>query len=372
MKQNKNKVILHFISGIKSGGVEQFLINYSPYLIENGFVVYVAYQHEAHAKSLVKLENAGCICIRLANKRKHPIKNLIDSIKLIKKINPDIVECHQDLANFFPLIAARFSGSKVRIAHIHSSNTDVNMPKLILRFMKYLIKVNATQRVACSTNAGNFVYGNLSFNVIPNAINMIEYRFNHIDRQKYRAMLKLTDTFVIGHVGRLTRAKNHIRLFSIFQEIKKHHENAKLLLIGGGELEQELKHAAKVMNLSNYIIFLGETNNVEKYYSVMDIMILPSLYEGGPIAAIEGQANGLSMVLSNKVDPSVEILKSTKLLSLQATNHEWFYEIEKLRMVSRDRMNDNLQMQNTDFNIEHGKVNLFRFYRFLLSEEEKV
>lgn len=369
MKQKQQKKILHFISGIKSGGVEQFLINYSPYLIEKGFIIYVAYQHQAHIKSLKKLESSGCICIRIPNKRKTPIKNFVESIRLIKTIKPDIIECHQDLANFFPLIAARIAGARVRIAHIHSSNTDVKMPKPILAFMKYLIKANATERAACSITAGQFIYGNLTFKVIPNAINMIEYRFDNSIRKQLRAELNLSDAFIIGHVGRFTKAKNHIRLFHIFKVIREKKSHAKLLLIGGGELEEELKRASNLMNLSEHIIFLGETNNVEKYYSAMDIMIIPSLYEGGPMAAIEGQANGLPIMLSNMVDPSVEILKTTKLQSLKTSSQQWCHEVERLTLLPHNRIDDNRTMQNTNFNIEQVKVTLYDYYQSLLLKE---
>lgn len=366
LKKGGQKIILHFISGIKSGGVEQFLSNYSLYMIKNGFTVYIIYQHEAHPKSLARLEQAGCICIRVANKRKHPFKNIVDSIKIIKKIQPDIVECHQDLANFFPLIAARISGSKIRIVHIHSSNTDVKVPKLVLALMKMLIVKNATNRVACSATAGKFVYGNLSFKIVPNAINTNEFRFDKQIREQLRATLRLENKFVIGHVGRLTRAKNHVRLFQIFQKIREKNLNAELVLIGGGELEKNLIALAQEMQLSEHIAFLGEKNNVEDYYSLMDMMIMPSLYEGGPITAIEGQANGLPMILSTEVDPSVNILKTTKLYPLRSTDQQWALEVENLNKIFNNRYESNMVMENTHFNIEYGKKNLYQYYQSLL------
>ncbi|WP_317628588.1 glycosyltransferase family 1 protein [Leuconostoc mesenteroides] len=358
--------MIHFISGIKSGGVEQYLSNYAPYLLKKGFKIYVVYQHEPHKTSLRKLENAGCICVRITNKRKHPIKYILQSIKIIKSINPDIVETHQDLANFFPLIAGRIAGSKIRISHIHSSNTDVQLNSKIITIMKKLILHNATHLIACSVGAGEFIYGNKSFKVIPNAIDVSDYIFNESMREKCRESLNLNDSFVVGHVGRLTRAKNHKRLFKIFRQFKKMRPNAKLLLVGGGELETSLKQLVKKMKIDEDVIFIGETNEVVKYYSAMDFMLIPSLYEGGPIAAVEAQANGLPMILSDQVDHNVIILRTSKLQSLKSSDQDWCQQITKLIFQLNNRIEDNLIMMDTNFNINYIKLELSNYYESII------
>ncbi|MEJ1324505.1 hypothetical protein QY887_09545 [Latilactobacillus sakei] len=109
------KKVMHFISGIKSGGVEQMLVNYTTRLNKNSdYIQYIIYQHEPDKNSLKKLEEAGNICIQIPDKMHFPIRNIIWSIKLIRKYRPDIVHAHMSLLNFFPLLADSSSCSKTQ------------------------------------------------------------------------------------------------------------------------------------------------------------------------------------------------------------------------------------------------------------------
>lgn len=362
-----NFTIIHFISGIKSGGVEHYLINYSKYLSRMGIIIYVIYQHSPHKDCLLELEKSGCICLRIANKRKHPILNLKQGIQLIKHIKPDIVECHEDLANFFPLISAKLAGAKIRISHIHSNGSSVKLPKLAILIIKSLIRFFATNLVACSYNSGKYVYKNKRFKVIPNAIDISSFKFDSNIRKRIRNNLGIDNSIVIGHVGRLTEVKNHRKLFLILKELLSHGFNYKLIIIGSGELEDELKKYKKSLNLSSRIIFLGEKKNVSDYYSAMDIMVIPSFYEGGPIVSIEGQASGLPIILSQNVNKGVKVLNSTNFENVDSSVQKWCKVIIDTPLQStKERLACNSIMKGTKYNLGTSERDLLKYYFSIL------
>lgn len=107
--------VMHFISGIRSGGVEQMLINYTTILNKYEYKQIIVYQHTPDKVCLDKLEHAGNKCVRISSKSRHPLGNITETIKLIKKVHPDIVHAHMNLVNFIPLFCALLCGVKVRI-----------------------------------------------------------------------------------------------------------------------------------------------------------------------------------------------------------------------------------------------------------------
>lgn len=111
--------VMHFVAGLKSGGVEQMLCNYCAEL-NNGNCSYefvVVYQHEAVESCKEKIEEAGCRTRRITARSENFVKNLIESYRLIKEEQPDIVHAHMNLVNFCALYPAKLSGIKVRISH---------------------------------------------------------------------------------------------------------------------------------------------------------------------------------------------------------------------------------------------------------------
>ena len=90
----------------------------------------------------------------------------------------------------------------------------------------------------------------------------------------------MEDAFVIGHVGRFMKQKNHIRLLEIFSKVYKSNPSSVLLLIGSGELENDIRERAHALGLSNRVLFAGEQAAMSRWYQAMDVFVMPSLFEG--------------------------------------------------------------------------------------------
>ena len=147
----------------------------------------------------------------------------------------------------------------------------------------------------------------------------------------------LNGRLVIGHVGRFEKQKNHDFLIEAFRYFHKMHPESVLLLIGDGSRKQEMQKKAEQLGLQDAILFLGQQTNVNDWYQAMDVLWLPSLYEGLPMAAVEAQASGLPCLLSDAITTEVGILESTTFLSLDYGPEYWARtEIPVKKAASRE------------------------------------
>ena len=234
-----------------------------------------------------------------------------------------IVHSHIDAMSYLPLMAAKKAGVPVRIAHSHNTAIDFDFKYPLKWYFKNRIASVATHRYACGEAAGRFLFEEQSFKVIPNAIDAEQFRFDPVIREKKRLELGLADKFVVGHVGRFSRQKNHRFLMEIFCQIRKRKDNAILLLVGTGELLSQIKKQAETLGIENYVLFLGSRSDVHELYQAMDVFVMPSLFEGVPVVGIEAQFSGLPCVYSDKVPGEVIFTGNCCLEKLTASAVQW-------------------------------------------------
>ena len=154
-----------------------------------------------------------------------------------------------------------------------------------------------------------------------------DFTFDEKSRNSLRKELSLENKFVIGHVGRFQRQKNHKFLIDVFGGVLKQKENAHLVLVGGnGELLEETKAYVTDSGLEDNVTFLGNRNDVNQLLSAFDMVVFPSLYEGMPNVVIEAQAAGLPCLISDTITPDADITGLVKYYPLEKTAKEWAEE----------------------------------------------
>ena len=240
-----------------------------------------------------------------------------------------VVHSHIDAMSYFPLRAAQKAGIPVRIAHSHSSKLDRDFKLPIKFFALKSISTVANCNCACGEHAGKFMFGHSDFKIIHNAIDIDRFSFNAQMRKKKREEMNLSDKFVIGHVGRYCYIKNQLFLVDVFLRIKKKCDNAYLLLVGKGEDEAKIRKRIQELNLEDSISLLMDREDVNELYQVMDIFVMPSLFEGLPLVGVEAQANGLPCIVSDSISEEVLITSNIKMLSLKRQAQEWAQEVIK-------------------------------------------
>ncbi len=115
--------------------------------------------------------------------------------------------------------------------------------------------------------------------------------------------------FLAGIVARLVPVKNHAMLFTAIADLVRLLPDLHLAVIGGGELESELRKQAASMGISGHIHFCGIVENIEEVYADLDLLVLSSKNEGTPVVIIEALASGCP-VAATRVGGVAEILEN--------------------------------------------------------------
>ena len=297
--------VLHVVGSMQQGGTENFLMN----LYRNIDREKIQFDFLVNRKGVFEeeIEKLGgkiyyIDALQKVGQRKY-IKNL-DNFLIENKSKYNIIHSHINQVSGLILERANKAGIPVRIAHSHNNkygkNVFVNIYK---RYLRTKINKNANYKFACSKQAGIFLFGkNSKFEVINNFIDTNKFIYNEKIRNEIRKNLKIDkDCFVIGNVARLSYQKNPLFLLKIFNEFIKLNENSKLLLIGKGNLKNQVIQYIDKNKLNDKVIMLEDRNDVNDLMQAMDYFVLPSRFEGLGIVLIEAQASGLRCITSKDV-----------------------------------------------------------------------
>ena len=175
-------------------------------------------------------------------------------------------------------------------------------------------------------------------------------------RDDMRAKYHIKDRHVIGHVGRFMKQKNHIFLLDVFSEYLKIDEKAYLVLLGDGELMEEIKKRAVDLNISENILFAGNVGNANEWYQMFDCFVLPSVWEGLPVVGVEAQAADLPCVFSDTITKEIGFSDKVQFISTSNKN-DWVTGIKKaLRNQERVDASSIIEENNYDIRTEALKL----------------
>ena len=263
------------------------------------------------------------------------IKYLVELVSLIKRYHYEIVHIHGNSHSvILELIAAWIAGCKIRIVHSH--NTTCSFP-LIHRILTPVFNMLYTHGVACGKEAGEWMFGGKPFTVFNNGVNTEVFAFKQRTRDLYRKELGIQeDKKLVGHVGLFNEQKNHSFIIKVFKEIYLNDNRYRLLLIGDGELRPTITELVDELGLNNVVYFTGSISNVSDYLNAIDVILMPSLYEGLPLALVEQQANGLKCIVSDAIPKEVDKTGSIIFLSLNNSAVMWANMVLKFKVDSRN------------------------------------
>ena len=226
--------VLHYIPGFLYGGIESLFLDW-----------YKRIDHKTvEFELLLRTQDDNAIALRQYREmngkyyrlpKKSNLKEYIKKVNLFfkKHHDYDIVHCHG--VDSFVLAAAKRYGIKT-IVHSHTTQIDGSLlsPKNMFFTVDSWIGKHffADYGFACSQLAANWMFGGMTFNrkkviIIHNAIDTDKYRFNLDVRNKKRKELDIQDSFVIGHVGRMTPPKKPI--FTFLKSFKLFFNKIKIL-----------------------------------------------------------------------------------------------------------------------------------------------
>lgn len=339
---------------------------------------FATYNVEGIYKKIVENQNGKIFEFNIKEKKgilKKKIFIIKSFYKVLKTNKYDIIHIHIDNSYnglIYGIIAKYFCKGKI-IFHSHNASISGKLKNILHIIFKPFLGVIGDEFATCSQKAANWMFPkyilkkkNIKF--IENGIDMNKYLFNEKTRKKYRDDLNLDNNFVIGHIGRFETQKNHEFLINIFNEVHKKQLNSKLLLIGTGSLKNKIIQQVKDFKLEKEVIFLQNRNDVKDILQACDIFLLPSLYEGLPLVAVEAQTSGVNVVLSDSITKEAKIVPNVKYISLNKSAEFWAKEILKLN-VKNDRNAYKQKLLDSNFNIKNSVLNLQKFYLEIMNKE---
>ena len=359
---NPLRILFVFGCPLKKGGTENVMINIVKNIDRDRFHIdFLIFDNTPDQSDDKKyLESLGCrfyqITARGTDRKLH--NRELD--EFFRDHKYDIVHTHMDAIGEEALKAAKKHGIKALIAHSHNTDQLDNpkglkdhLHKCYLIYEKHLLRRYAGYFVACSPEAGKWLFGEKickgdRYLLLNNSIDSSAYAYDEETRNAVRKELGLEGRKVIIHVGQFRTQKNHGMVIDVFNELHKRDDSFRLVLVGTGEEQDNIRSKVEELGLREDVLFLGNRNDIPGLLTAADIFLFPSLYEGLPIALLEAQAADLICVVSDTISEVSIITEKVKSLSLGTNPSVW-------ADVTEDMMKEyNVRSDRRDFFIEKG------------------
>ena len=360
--------VLHSLGGLDRGGIETFIMNVYRTInrdeIQFDFLVSNGGDYESEI-----IELGGRIYkIPPRNKGFFSYSKNLESFFREHKGEFAALHVHSaSLSSVAPLVYAKKYGIKIRIIHSHSSTIKTSKLHYLLHYANKLrIGKLATHFFACSDKASKWFYSYTSVSkkclIIRNGVNTDDFTFSPELRTQIRQRLGINENdFVAGHVGSMIKVKNHVFLIQVFKAIHDLRPSSKLLLIGTGPLKEDIQRQISDLELSNNVVLLGNRADVNELLQAIDVIVMPSLFEGMPVSLVEAQAAGCFVVCSDTISKDTKIINSFYQLPLSENPKQW---AEKIIALDRSfkRKDTGIDIQKNGFDIKAITDNLSSIY----------
>ena len=247
------------------------------------------------------------------------------------------------------------------IAHSHTTFGEHAVLNSV--FAKYLAKANIT-RLACSEAAAEWLFGKKSsYVLVKNGIDVEKFRFDIERRYRLREEMDIsTDEIVVVQVGRLVPVKNHAFMFEVIARAQNEGTKCKLLVVGDGPDRSKLEQRAAKLGIMQSVLFLGLRSDIPAILSASDVFVMPSLYEGLGIAAIEAQASGLLTLVSDQLPDEACVTEFAKRLPINIGSEIWADEISSTSAILDARKRAFDKIRRSGYDIKQTVEELARLY----------
>ncbi len=292
----KKKKVLHMVMSLEYGGAEKVVVNLINNMVHSGFEF-----------SIFALDGVGPLKEQLPESvdiSSFDRKNGIDfSLPLrlsraIRSYKPDVIHFHNTTCLFYGAIAAKIASCRNMVYTQHGISPERKRMLMALRVVSRMLN----KAVAVSGNIAEYfdnIYGvdKIRIELIINGIDEEKFRKN--DGDGLKAQYGINGGPVLGHVARLSPEKDQMTLLKSFSTVVSNMPKAKLVIVGGGQLENALKSFTEKLGLTDNVIFAGSRQDVGEFLDMFDIFVLSSLREGTSLTLLEAMAKGLPVVATD-------------------------------------------------------------------------
>lgn len=313
----------------------------------------------------------GSRIYKITCRNKNPLLYVTKLSRLIKKNKYDIVHAHGNSCTLaLEMYAAKKGGVKVRISHGHSSSCKY---KFAHKLMRNIFDKAYTHAFACGQVAGKWLYRDKHYVVINNGIEIKKFKYNPEIRKEYRDKYNMHGKKIIGHIGHFTYTKNHDFLLDVFKELYNRDSKYRLLLIGEGHLKYDIEKKVSNLGLDDVVLFTGKSLEVPQLMQAMDMIVMPSHYEGLPLTLVEAQSACLPCFVSDSVSKEAAITELIQFISLHKTPEEWASVVNALEFENREINSDKMYSQiiNEGYSINNNAKRMKELYKQYILQGKK-
>lgn len=318
--------VLHVLGGMGRGGAPSFVIN-NMMKMDSDLIVFDFLVRKDNCAFSREIKAQGGKVFTVSEFPRHIIKNYIETRNFFKSHvgEYDIVHIHANaLLYILPIwLAKKYWKCKIII---HSHNTTSNLRWVSwIHFINQLLFLRPEYvRLACSQEAGKWMFGKRAFQIINNAVDAKRFQYSEMSRKRIREELMVEkDCTIVGNIGRIEAAKNHDFMIDVFSKYLQYDSNTVLVLVGEGSLKDSICKKISKCGLDNRVIWTGVRSDAPDLYSAFDIFLMPSFFEGLPFTLIEAQASGLKCVISGNITREVDLTDLIIRHNLNDSIEEW-------------------------------------------------
>lgn len=338
--------VLHVVGGMDAGGVETLLMTVYR-LIDRERVQFdflcpdsgrqFFYEDEIHA--------LGGVVYRVRQSHKEPFATRRRLGDFFRTHRYEIVHVHvPTLGYLVGLKQAARAGVPTRVLHAHNTHMLVNSPRALFEYVCHILNrrfgvSKATDVFLCSGDAA--VWFGLKFDcdewkLVRNGTDTARFRFDVAKRREMRRELAVDDNeFLVGHVGRYCSTKNQLFLLEAFAKLLKRRPESKLVLVGSGELEGEIRRYINECEISERVMLLHNRSDIDRLQCALDVFCFPSTHEGLGIAMVEAEASGITCLVSDRIPHDGILTDHVKTLSISDGVDEWVDALACVRVGVR-------------------------------------
>jgi glycosyltransferase involved in cell wall biosynthesis len=365
--------ILHVLAGFACGGIEIWLLN----------VLRATDRARYPMDFLVLTDQPGaCEEVRALGGRviacPHPRRPWLAARRFREILRTQgpyaVVHSHVHHYSGFLMRLAADAGVPVRVAHSHNDTRVVEKHaswrrRFYLGLMKRWIRRFATHRIAVSRSAAEDLFGpdwssDRRCRVIACGIDFAAFAGADCRVAMRQSLGLAEDALVIGHVGRFQERKNHRFLLEIAAQVFARDPDARLLLVGEGELRPVIEARAAELRMADRVVFTGARADVAALMQAMDVFVFPSHHEGLGLVLLEAQATGLPSLMADHLPAAAIVLPQLiHRLSLKAPAAKWAECVLQIAGRAPIRRDSALKaMSKSEFSIQRSVVRLLQVY----------
>ena len=374
------RILVHAPLGV--GGVTGLMLNIQRNIDREKLNFdYLVFHDRVEPQEHIALELGAKKIIASADEiRFKPLRGIIRLIRIrsvCKKNNVKILHFNGGAPmGFLTMLAAKAGGVKWVTFHSHNGgmSNEGTTARIVSNICRPMLSLVVDDYWACSKLAAEFsfpkdIVRNKKYYFMPNAIQLEKYKFNPKVRNTVRQELGLMEKYVVGHVGRFNHQKNHKFLIDIFDKVHEKNKNTVLLLFGVGELQEQIKNQVSELGLDDCVKFYGASDEMFRMYQAMDVLLMPSLFEGLPVTGVEAQAAGLPIVFSDTVTREVAVSTNVDYVALKETAEVWADCV--LKYLDTERKDYCKELEAAGF-AQDGMINHFQNYYLELGKKLSV